>query len=285
MVTPLRVAAATARAGLLAATLLVVTGFVAAGCDGDGDTTTSLRSIADSTDDATTARFAVSETSGDDTRAPTHAADGVFDFDRLDGRVKAKGPRRASEHVIIAGGAVYVPMTNERVDPDDPCAGKAWGVFDYPRHARDETLAAIGETIPADFASPVPLDPSQVLESLAQSDAAISAIGTDTVRGVHTIRYRVDDVEPDLRERLQQGDDEASLTRLEVFVDPRGRLRRAVWTLHHEWTDVDGTTFGHDATTTVELWDFGVEVDVAAPSADDTCDYPELFARTMATFD
>ena len=39
---------------------------------------------------------------------------------------------------IVAGGAAFIPMKDVGgIDKSDPCYGKKWGVFDYPKYARE----------------------------------------------------------------------------------------------------------------------------------------------------
>jgi hypothetical protein len=59
---------------------------------------------------------------------------------------------------------------------------------------------------------------------------------------------------------------------MDVWVDGDGRLRRLEYEM--ELSDVDGARVA--VGVTMELYDFGVEVDVVAPPADETTDLFEL---------
>ncbi|WP_283990224.1 hypothetical protein [Streptomyces sp. 549] len=126
-------------------------------------------------------------------------------------------------------------------------------------------------------------NPAESLDYLkALSDQGVKELGTEKVTGVNTTHYRV---EVDVR-RLAGGDAgaERQLTRqlgesvpMEVWLDDEGRLRR-------QQVDVTVPGAGGESgkggsiSTVLELSDFGTEVDVEAPPADDTADMTDRVA-------
>lgn len=138
-------------------------------------------------------------------------------------------------------------------------------------------------------------------ESLGRSDATLTEVASEEVRGVATTHYRVDVDGERLDARFADDMfDDRELVTFDVWVDRDRRLRRAEWVLLIRWGmpevsddlgPIDGLVLPFDdagayrETTTVELWDYGVPVDVQAPPADEVCDVVDLFGRTLATFD
>lgn len=132
-------------------------------------------------------------------------------------------------------------------------------------------------------------DPWQILGFLPAASAA-RFIDTQTVRGTKTTHYRATVKLADIaaigdaqtgpgRRRFQEkvGVDEAPI---EAWLDDQGRLRRLRVTVAlrlpgAEWTGTTDTVTG-TATVTQEFFDFGTEVSVAAPPADETDNLTDL---------
>lgn len=211
-----------------------------------------------------TARFMIVEghTAGLD-----RGCHGRFEFHGLDGLIRCEGFTGR-----VVDGAVYTPLASTGpVERGDPCSGRTWGVFDYPRYAQEL------EGFEKDFVAPVPFDPLHPLPALRTAGAAATRRGSAPVRGVATTRYDIDAVGSRIDARFTDDQlEQRRLVSMSVWVDDIGRLRRARWTL--EVTE-DGRT--RPQTTVVELFDYGVPVDVTAPRASDTCDFPELFSRSL----
>jgi hypothetical protein len=133
-------------------------------------------------------------------------------------------------------------------------------------------------------------DPSQALQYLRAASDDVREVGEEEVRGVETTHYRmtidlqkvVDQAPEDQREQLRASIDqliEQSGVRTvptEVWVDDDGLARRMKLTY-------EGMRFAPgqqgDMTMTMELYDFGVEVDVEPPPESEVTDIQELIQQ------
>ena len=126
-----------------------------------------------------------------------------------------------------------------------------------------------------DFASEVTLDtllfpfpffdPGRILASFKQVSGAVEGLGDETVRGVPTRNYRltldlerlIETAPPDKRAELRRELEERKekTQPVEVWIDDAGLARRIGFV-------VDGEP------VTVDFFDFGIDVDVEAPPAD-----------------
>jgi hypothetical protein len=184
---------------------------------------------------------------------------GAFELRQLDSTLYMRMP-------AVAGA--YVPQ------------GKQWLSFDLDA-AVDK--AGLGGLNPANLQQ----DPSQFLTLLRASSIDVQEAGDDTVRGVDVTRYtaRLDlrrSVDASLDQLELSDEQEAALRRaaeqladqvgtktipVEVFVDADGRLRRLNMDLS---MTVQGQRLALQQT--VDYYDFGVEVDVDAPPAEQVYD-------------
>jgi outer membrane lipoprotein-sorting protein len=104
----------------------------------------------------------------------------------------------------------------------------------------------------SDFAALYSGDPTKILEDL-EASGDFEEVGRDEVRGAETRRYR--------------GTVEGAP--IEVWIGDDDLLRRIQF--------VDESTDSETTTVTIELYDFGAEVDVEAPPADEVAKLDELF--------
>jgi hypothetical protein len=130
-------------------------------------------------------------------------------------------------------------------------------------------------------------DPSQVLEYL-RATSEVEEVGPEDVRGVETTRYRAtvdlrrvaDAVPAEQRARLRESIEQ--LIRqlgthelpVSVWVDGDGLLRRFQQTVTVAASGVESTT-----DVTMELFDFGTDVEVERPDADEVLDLAEVVKR------
>jgi hypothetical protein len=114
-----------------------------------------------------------------------------------------------------------------------------------------------------------------ILNAFELVSGSVESLGEETVRGVSTDHYRLTldlarliETAPAanraaLREELEKR--EAKTEPIEIWIDDAGRARRVQVTLDK------------DDLVAVDFYDFGVEVDVEAPPADQVDDIAELF--------
>jgi len=123
-----------------------------------------------------------------------------------------------------------------------------------------------------------PTTPTEVLELVLRSSTDVQVLGDEPVRGAKTTHYRgeVDPerllaaLPPERRPGPASAEDWRKLSPLpvEVWVDEDGRVRRV---------DLEQDVGTENALrSTVELYDFGVEVDVRPPPADELISQEEL---------
>lgn len=129
-------------------------------------------------------------------------------------------------------------------------------------------------------------DPTQALQYLRGASDDVEEIGREAVRGVETTHYRAEvtldaivEAAPErLRERLQSTVDALAKQLaqdtfpVEVWIDDEGLARR----LTYQMTMTGPDTGSLEQSMTMELYDFGVEVDVTVPPASKTTDMAKL---------
>jgi hypothetical protein len=127
-------------------------------------------------------------------------------------------------------------------------------------------------------------DPSQTLEYLRGASDDFREVGAETVRGVATTHYRgTVDLEKvaaqapagaaETYRRAIEASGRSTLP-MDVWIDGEGLLRR----MRFE-QPIPGEE-GASATTTIELYDFGTEVDAEPPPAGDVLDIQDLIGGT-----
>lgn len=153
--------------------------------------------------------------------------------------------------------------------------GKSWVRID------PEALGKASETNLDALAQGNQTDPGQYLRWLKATGADVEEIGTESVRGVETTHYRasvdldkvVETAAPEVRgatkawiDRLKSELDSDEVP-IDVWVDGDGLVRRI---------QQDYELRGTKTEITLELYDFGVEVDAEAPPADDVVDLDDF---------
>jgi hypothetical protein len=133
-------------------------------------------------------------------------------------------------------------------------------------------------------------DPSQALQYLRAASEDVEELGKEEVRGVETTHYRmtidlrkvVDQAPEEQREQLRAQIDQIveqsgiQMVPTEVWIDDEGLARRMELTYN-------GMRFAPgeegDMTMTMELFDFGVEVDIQPPPANNVTDLQDLLQQ------
>lgn len=218
----------------------------------------------------------------------TMKAEGVFSRDPILARVtmdmsdlaRGTGIVQIGEvELVMDGVVVYMRMPFlQEISP----GLKPWIKFDLEKLGEQQGLD-LGQLMQFGTQS----DPSQALAYLRAASDDVEEVGTETVRGVETTHYRMtvelarvaDAAPPEQREALRAQTEQLrelsgiSEVPTEVWVDDEGLVRRQQLTYRN-------TRFGPgqegDMTLTMELYDFGVEVDVEPPPADEVTDIGEL---------
>ena len=270
-----------------------------AGCGGDDDASNVLVDAASKTTDAGSARIAFTASSQAGVPQTIEIrGDGVVDNAKRIGRLEFDFGSLASTlppgsgiqaddlngEMVFEGFVFYMrfPVLARLLE-----GGKEWVKFDA-----EELGKAQGVDI-SQFTQFGQADPSQALQYLRAVSGEVEDKGREDVRGVATTRYeakvdlrKVPDVLPeDQRESAEKSIDalidqlggESELP-MEVWVDDDGLIRRQRFDFSFEPEGGTEFSFRYD----IELYDFGVKVDVSPPPQEDTADLSELISQAQA---
>jgi predicted small secreted protein len=223
--------------------LVVLSAFVPTACgssEGGSGVDDAVAQAAEKTVGAGSARFTITGEG-----AESLSGEGQFARDR--GRLSmtydaARGDGPAQIEIIYVNGKMYA-SEDGLGDAAGLLEGKKWLQVD---------LDSADLTDLADLASIYSGNPTRILEDL-QASADFEEVGREEVRGAETTRYH--------------GTVEGQPT--DVWVGDDDLLRRV--------QIIDESTDSETTTVTIELYDFGAEVDVEAPPADEVATLDELF--------
>jgi outer membrane lipoprotein-sorting protein len=218
---------------------------VAAGCGAGGTESATAVDVAEAAEQTAGAGSARVSMTG--TGAESFTGEGAFSGDS--GRFTMSFPDSedapGSLEVIFAGGTMYMSVegSGDFLGAGLP-AGKKWLAVD---------LDAAEQADLGDFAALYSGDPTRILEEL-EASSDFEEVGREEVRSVETTRYRG---------TVEDGP-------IDVWIDDNGLLRRFQFT--------DEPTASETSTVTVELFDFGADVDVEPPPDDEVMRMSELFS-------
>jgi hypothetical protein len=119
-------------------------------------------------------------------------------------------------------------------------------------------------------------NPGATLDAL-RGAGEVERVGTETLRGVETTHYRAT-IDPqkalaeapeELRDRAAKGLDAiGGPLPIDVWIDGDGQARKIA---------MDVETSDGAVSTTIEYYDFGADVNIAAPPVDDVLDFSDVF--------
>jgi hypothetical protein len=215
---------------------------------------------------------------GEDIAANTVTTQGVYDYashkGQMDTTIKQAGiPAMMAERTLIIGSTVYTKLPEGPGAPGGPATPgehhKPWTKLELPKELAGQHgfWPALGPTVDGGG------DPTQALRYLEAAASKAEVVGSEQVRGESTTRYtvtfdaaKVAAQAPEEFQLFAEGSDLAFPKPADVWIDQQGRLRKI-----HYWVTVKvpAEEFPAPMTieTTLELYDFGVAVDVAPPPA------------------
>jgi hypothetical protein len=223
-------------------------------------------------------------------RPMTMSGEGTFDYDgrRSEATFDMSDvlPGGGSVKQVMDGFVFYMQLPRAARQGLPP--GKSWLKMDLQKLWEQAGLRGF-----AQFAQANQADPSQMLMYLRGASDQIAEIGTEDVRGVETTHYRA---QVDLEKALEQSLDEipSELRRsVRASVDQLIELMGVTTFPVDVWIDDDGLArrmdVGFDMEVpaqgalsmdiTVELYDFGVGVDIDTPPAHEVIDLQKLIAK------
>ena len=214
-------------------------------------------------------------------------ADGIGDFASGDGRAEIApggGPLTRTITVVRTGAGIYarLPDGMNPVSRDKP-----WVSVDAA------TLARLTQLALGDVGAQITGAPLDALTYLRAVSGDVALVGPDITRGEPTTHYRgsIDPskVKAQLPEALRPhpstgGGASAPNLPADLWIDGQGRLRKLVISggptglapFGGSATTRPSTASTEESTITLELWDFGVPVEVTAPPADQVADVSGL---------
>lgn len=248
---------------------------------------------ADATSDAGTARMSLqmSMSMPEGASVPqggelTMNAEGAYDFANRLGEMsmtmelpEEAGPMAGPQNIEMVFDDLVIYMKYPFMSQMAPGA-KPWIKMDLEKVAQESGM---------DFGSMMQSgtsDPSQMLEWLRGVSGDVQVVGDEEVRGVTATHYagtidfnKVADQAPaELRDQMKASIDmmtEAigtSTVPFDVWIDEQGRAVR----LQQAFEFKQGATQGASMSMTVDIFDFGTDVDIDIPPPSQTSDFSEL---------
>jgi hypothetical protein len=270
--------------------LLVAVALAAIGLAGCGSEELSPQAAvaqsATKTADAGSARFTFTGTMSGVPGGPfTFEGEGAFSgqqgrmtFDMSDFGAATGGAFGGEMEMLMDGLLIYMKIPPQ-IASELP-GGKEWIGID---------LAAAGEELGIDFEELTQFqqaDPTQTLQYLRGASEDFEEVGSEEVRGVETTHYRGT---VDLRKALEQipADSRDAFERVlelvgdtkmpfEVWIDNDGLARRMKY---EQPLPAGEGGQGTSMVLTMDMYDFGVEVDVEPPPDDEVLDLQELVGQ------
>ncbi|HET7654060.1 MAG TPA: hypothetical protein VFK42_13565 [Acidimicrobiales bacterium] len=259
------------RAGLVVGVVAAMALLVAA-CRGAGDDPAQIvRAAASKTEAADSSRLAVTVDVHQGPLQGAVTAEGEFDYGTRRGRMSMDVPRLGAMDAIADGSVLYMkfPAALAQQLP----GGKSWVKLDVESAARQSGFDV------SELAQVQQGDPTQALQYLRGASDDVKKVGEEELRGAHTTHYTatldLKRAASSLSGARRTAYDKA-IARLgsatlpaDVWVDDAGRARKLSFT--QDAADV-----------TLELYDFGVDVDAPPPAASDVVDLAELLGGGAA---
>lgn len=267
--------------------------FVLGACGGSGTSSNPLGAIvlaAEKTQEAGSARVWMDMEMDGPTGASTTTGEGVFDMAAEQGQMTmemdmvdapAGTPGLGTTEAVFDGTVMYmkIPGLSAQLPGSKP-----WLSVD---------LQQVGEEVGVDMGALIQAggsDPTQSLQYLRGASGDVETVGEEEVRGIDTTHYRasisfdkiVEQAPADLRDRLEPtiellkewaGSDEMPV---EVWIDDEGRMVRQRQSFEY----AAGPAAGTSMKMTMEMYDFGVDVDVDIPPDSQVTDFAELMKRS-----
>ena len=241
---------------------------------------------AEKTEQAGTARMSMDMEMDGPSGLITSTAEGAFDMASKRGHMTmemdmaeapAGTPEMGQIEAVFDGTVIYMKMP--ALSAQIP-GGKPWISFDLQK-AGEQLGLDLGALMQSGTS-----DPTQSLQYLRGASGDVEVVGEEEVRGVTVTHYRaavsfakiVEQAPEEAREAV-----EATVAQLEewvgseempidVWIDSEGRMVRQTQSFEY----VAGPAVGTAVTMTMEMYDFGVDVEVEVPPASDVTDLGAL---------
>ena len=217
--------------------VVAVIAFVAAGC-GAAEDDPNLAAAAAKTEGAGSSRFAISGEEGAGQERIELGCTGEADYEAKSVRLSCDYGSQGRMEIITFATETYM-------------RGDVFGFGgDLAKWVRSKDDESLGEE----------LSPQSLLAMLREASESTERLGEEDVRGVGAVRYRLV-VEC---EQAKLTDCEGATAPVDVWIDHDGLVRRIA------------VTAGGAPPFTFEFYDFGVDVSIEAPAADDVVEVGQL---------
>ena len=244
---------------------------------------------AEKTEQAGTARMSMDMEMDGPTGLVTSTAEGAFDMASKRGHMTmemdmaeapAGTPDMGTVEAVFDGTVIYMKMP--ALSAQIP-GGKPWISFDLQK-AGEQLGLDLGALMQSGTS-----DPTQTLQYLRGASGDVEVVGEEEIRGVTATHYRatvsfakiVEQAPDDVRDAVEatidqleewMGSDEMPIN---VWIDSEGRMVRQMQSFEY----AAGPAAGTSVTMTMEMYDFGVDVDVEVPPASDVTDIGKLMEQ------
>jgi hypothetical protein len=187
--------------------------------------------------------------------------------------------------MILLGNVFYMKLPAEALSGEPQLLARPWLKVDLATLSQQSgvNLEALGQLRDN--------DPTAALNFLRGVSNDVKKVGSEKVRGAETTHYSatadlnktVEQVPADLRDDITRliGQLGTSTIPTEAWVDDDGRLRRMRYIVDLSRVQAGGqpAPLGGVLTTTIEAFDFGADVDVSEPPADQVTDFAALMSQ------
>jgi hypothetical protein len=249
---------------------------------------------------ATSSETARYQTTDADDKGQISVSEGVRDFSNNSGSGVSKSLRRSDPSVTDSPGLSKMLEPTEtrffglmtyskggQVAMFGARPAQPWVAMDYAKVA-----AAMCISLPTSALGGLSevggAPPSDVLDALRVAGATLAQIGTDEVRGTATTHWKVTSPQPSTTSTIPGCDHpqynqaiSVSYSDVEIWTDGQNRLRRVKKRMDESFNDRGLTVSSASSTeapqhitvtSTTDLYDFGIPVDIQVPPADQTYD-------------
>src|SRR4051812_31229649 len=260
------------RAWILMVAPALVLGLAGAACGDKASAQTIVRSAATKTEDAKTAHLAMTVTTNAGGTPVNVTADGSIDLPGRKGELTMDlGQALVGKvHVLMIGTSVFLQLPGALATQIP--GGKQFLKVDVSQLGQQQ-----GINLGALQQNP---DATSQLDYLRGVSDDVHEVGKETVRGASTTHYRAT-VDLKKAAAASNSDAKAAIEQAEkvlgtvtfpidVWIDGQGRLRKLTYSL--DVSKAAGAKASGNVSLTLELFDFGVPVNVSAPPADQTAD-------------
>ncbi|MFE9023810.1 hypothetical protein ACFYNL_35300 [Streptomyces sp. NPDC007808] len=241
---------------------------VSASGDARNESTTAVRSAYDRTAEAETARMTVKVRAAANGEAVTSDGEGAIDLDDGDSTMTVKAEGRTVEQRVV-DQVLYQKAPGRKA-----AGGKPWIKIDLQQVTERQGVNPDQIGDPAQSAA----------YSKAISDDDVSKVGTETIDGVETTRYKVSVDVAQLPGGTRLREQLGPTMPMEIWLDDDGRIRRQQVDMTVEapasaQPDTGASRQQVKVSTMMEFSDFGTEVDAEAPPGDKVADMTDQVLR------